>query len=325
MSLSKSNPLNGRAAAVALLVVLTVLLGVGSIPAAHAATSSVVQTDEATVACSTSTCSVPVAFGSPVTSGDVIVVGYAYGLPLTSLGDSLGTTLSVANFTAGAISALIGYGTLASSGTDTVTAKFSNPGAAVGGVAVFTLYIFEVSGVTTSGAVVADGDGFSSTPSTTASTSSTAFESGAFLLGVVGGTTPPLDFSSSSSSWTTESSGGFSAATYATSGVSSPTTFPVKASSPIGASIGWTEEGLVLNPIPTVTTTTTSTYTTTQTVIVTATSTGTVTSTQTSTTVIATGSCGTTTTTTSGPNHEPRPRGEDPTQTVTSTATTTVT
>jgi hypothetical protein len=146
LSISRTRSFSGAATAVVLLLGLTLLLGMGAIPAAHAVTSSVVQTNHAFLGCGTSTCTLQASFSANVASGDVIVVGLSYGqgTPLKSLGDSLGTSFNTVNDTGdGALMSTIGYSTLASSGPDTVTATFSLSCAPTCS-APFSMYIFEV-------------------------------------------------------------------------------------------------------------------------------------------------------------------------------------
>ena len=189
---------------------------------------------------------------SGVTSGDVLVVGIAWQFTVTSITDTRGSSFSLAVSKTGGVNdnVAIYTATLSSSGPDTVTATFSIPlqspfegfvYAAYDGV-----YVYEVAGVTTTGAATATGSGCSSPfcgPGTSVSTSSVSFPAGAFLLGMfangcnctvtagTGFTLSPVPIVPTNAEYSDP--------------VSSPTTFPATLSS---ASFGWVEAGIALNP-----------------------------------------------------------------------------
>jgi len=206
-----------------------------------------------------------VSFSSNVASGNVVVAAVvsadaAWNPPptVTSVGDSLGSSFTQAvTASHGLKYAYIYYATLTSSGPDTATVTFSSDISDVNGFAY--LYIYEVSGVTTTGVATGTGSGtFSDTLAHSIGTSSTGpFQPGAFLVAIMANDIL-------SSSWVAGS--GFqlsppphsdgtvdqfvllSKAEYSTSGVSSPTTFPATLSS--GSGGNWIEVGIALNAAP---------------------------------------------------------------------------
>jgi len=145
--------------------------------------------------------------------------------------------------------AYIYYAMLSSSGPDTVTVTFTSDLSDYNGFAY--LFIYEVSGVKTTGVATATGSGTISGFSGPISTSSTNFESGAFLVAIMA--TNIL-----SSNWVAGSGFQFSPtpntdqfirlskAMYSTSGVSSPTNFPASFSS-VSPNPDWVEAGIALN------------------------------------------------------------------------------
>jgi hypothetical protein len=163
--------------------------------------------------------------------------------------------------------AYIYYAMLSSSGPDTATATFSSTPSDYNGFAY--LFIYEIFGVTTTGVATGTGSGIISGVSGSISTSSTGFQSGAFLVAI-------MENDIFSSNWVAGSgfqlsppphSGGavdqfitLSKAEYSTSGVSSPTDFPATLSSS-NPSQDWVEVSIALNPLPvtTVSSSTTST------------------------------------------------------------------
>ena len=210
-------------------------------------------------------CVITVSFPSNVMSGDVVVVGLQYpaDAPPSSVTDSLGSSYTQAvattiiNPAPYQPAAAIYDANLASSGPDTVTVQFPTHSLA-------SVYIFEVSGVTTTGATTGSGIG-STYPQV--STSPTYFQSGAFLFGMVGFYQcfgPGLAGAGPGFTLVTENEPtlavGMSGAEYSTSGVSSPTNFPAtQSTSCVELADVWAEVGIALNPLITTTTTTTGT------------------------------------------------------------------
>jgi hypothetical protein len=203
-----------------------------------------------------------VAFGSNVASGDIVVVGVVlYGSTVSSVTDSLGSSYaSAGSRCSGIVCTYIYYATPPSGGPDTVsvTPSYTTEQAAV--------YVYDVSGVTATGAGAATGvTGTSSGGGTQTfqTSSSVPFQTGAFLLGVVGtiqlvpSPTAGTGFAFSPMTGTQESG----VAEYSTGGAASPTDFPGTYVS-VNA-IAWAEVGIALEPSGTSTTTTTTTTTTT--------------------------------------------------------------
>jgi hypothetical protein len=202
-------------------------------------------------------------FSSNVASGNVVVAAIASGdaawnppATVASIGDSLGSSFTQAVSTSHDLQyAYIYYAVLSSSGPDTVTVTFSVDLSDGNGMAY--LYIYEVSGVKTTGVATGTGYGaFGDTDWHTISTSSTAFQSGAFLLAIMAN-------SVISSEWGAGSGFQFSPgpcdannncdvfvrlskAEYSTSGVSPPTTFPATLRSGQGGD--WVEAAIALSP-----------------------------------------------------------------------------
>ncbi len=145
------------------------------------------------------------------------------------------------------------YASLTSSGSDTVTATFSSTLQTLTGAAY--IHIYEVSGVTATGIGTGTGSGtIGGGSSGTVSTSSTAFQSGAFLVAIASencltgvwaagsgftlSPNPPFDQNFD-----------LSMTEYATSGVSTPTTFPATLGpSSGGCNQNWVEAGIALQP-----------------------------------------------------------------------------
>jgi hypothetical protein len=231
-----------------LLVVTFVVLLVAEPLPVHAAATIIQQNNGGCVSTCPST-TLALAFSSNVVAGDVIVAGVyrkpSSFSPSPSISDSFGSFFTQAvTRNDGGDEVTIYYATLSSSGADTVTAIL--PNTAGGGPLGHNLYIYEVSGVTTAGAATGSGAG----SGTSISTSSVTFQSGAFLLSLIGTENPARSVTPGLGSGLTLSSDNsgtdFSHAMYATSGVSSPTTFPAT-----GASSGiWAEAALALNPAP---------------------------------------------------------------------------
>jgi len=158
---------------------------------------------------------------------------------LTSLTDSLGSsfTKAVTSTNVPPPIVYIYFTTLSTSGTEIVTATFSAAAPAQ------SVYIYEISGVTTTGLATATGSGTGTSVSTS---TSVPFQTGAFLLGIIGtnsfgGTaTAGPGFTLS-----TDNSGkGITYAQYSITGVSSPTNFQAT----ISSAVSWAEDAIVLMP-----------------------------------------------------------------------------
>jgi hypothetical protein len=232
-----------------LLVVFMFLFVLEPLPV-HAA-STLIQQNTSGCVCGGNPVVVAVTFSNNVAIGDVIVVGLAFEQfgAVTGLTDSLGSTFTqavMATVNPGHVAAIY-TATLLSSGPDQVTVTFSNSHQGGQLTTTYQVYIYEVAGVTTTGAPTAAGSG----PSGSFSTSTTvSFPVGAFLLGVVYYSTP-------TPSGTTTAGAGFTlspvtcpvfgcqtAAEYSDP-VSSPTNFPASSST---QQTEWAEAGIALNP-----------------------------------------------------------------------------
>lgn len=230
------------------------------VPAVHAA-STLVQQNNAGCASPGPCSSATVAFTNPVTSGNVIVAAIAVlcssfcntqplqGYP-GGVADTLGSTFTLAgaNWDTNGHYAFIFTATVPSTGSDTVTVTLK---AAPSLPIAADVYVYEVSGVTTSGAGTAGGHSGVNSPF---STDPVTFATGAFLLGVVEGESPCGTFAAGTgftASLAVDSTNCVSHAEYATSGVSSPTTFPATIAP--APTYPWVESSLALNaaaPIP---------------------------------------------------------------------------
>jgi hypothetical protein len=135
------------------------------------------------------------------------------------------------------------YAVLSSSGSDTVSVTFTST------TDYQNMYVYEVSGVLATPAGTASGYSPGGAPSAAISTStSVTFQAGAFLLGVmatdgsagIASVGPNFQFSSDKSGTVIIGQG----AEWSTSGVSSPTDFPMS----LSASTDWAEVGIALNP-----------------------------------------------------------------------------
>jgi hypothetical protein len=217
----------------------TLLLAVGLLPV-HAASVLLQQNNVACFSCSST---LSVSFTSNVDSGDVIVVGVVVAdasFTLSSLTDSLSSsfTQAVTSTNVPPPTVYIFYATLSSSGADIVTAIFSAAAPAE------SIYIYEVSGVRTTGVANATGSGLGTSISTSVPVT---FQPGAFLLGIIatnsfGGTaTPGIGFTLSADN----SGTGVTHAQYSISGITSPTNFPAITNS----AVSWVEDGIALMPI----------------------------------------------------------------------------
>jgi hypothetical protein len=206
-----------------------------------------------------------------VVAGDVLVVGIigacfpatcvspTFPVGITSLRDALHTpltqivtaTATISTISGGKLPVSILVGTLASSGPDNLISTWFNKVdiTATNGLAPLDFYMFEVSGVTTTGATTGQGSG----TGTSIGTSSTPFPTGAFLLGMIG-----LDCPDTASSCPVVTPGagfqpvaaqdpilgGFYGGQFSDP-VTSPTTFPAT----LSGSENWVEVGLALPPL----------------------------------------------------------------------------
>ena len=229
---------------VIILLSISSLLGLAplfssTLPSASASSPLIQQNNNGCFGCATATPTI--SFASQVTSGNVIIVAVAlfdfnspYGVFTVS--DTLGTTFTevthVCNSPAYANCAGIAVGTAAATGSDTLTLNFvTTPDQD-------DIFIYDLSGVSTSGLTSGTGQG-SSSP---ISTSSTAFSAGSFLVGVTDLLNSGTFSAGAGFTASTESSGDqLGYAQYSTSGVSSPTTFPA---STTGST--WAEAGVAL-------------------------------------------------------------------------------
>jgi hypothetical protein len=253
-----------------------------------------------------SACSDSVTFSS-VTQGDVLSwpAGTIISLyPASRTLHSPYSTLVSSTYTGDGIA--VYATTLGTSGSDTITLADKS-----GESVYLDLTVFELSGVTTSGATSASGTGTCSGCAISTS-SSLSFQPGAFLLALM---------SDGSVAFTGGNGFSFSrpnvayAYEYAASGISSPTNFPASFTS--GFSEAWEELGVQIPALPVVTVTTTVTQSVLgPTTTVTSTSLSTVTATQTVTTT----SVPPPSTTTITATLSPVTTTETNTQTVTSTA-----
>jgi len=195
---------------------------------------------------------VHITFPSGLTAGNTIVVGIALTPPgivngLTSISDSKGFSYTQAvNVCVGALCAYIYYATASSGGADTVTVSVVNhiDAGEQGGV---DAYIYEVSGITTSGMTMATGQGSGSGSQSVFTSSSASFSSGAFLLGVISNTYNEITFSAGGGfiPSTQKSGSGDGWAEYSDP-ASSPTNFPATIGT--GVTRSWVEAGVVFPP-----------------------------------------------------------------------------
>lgn len=231
-----------------LLVMFAIVLVVEPLPV-HAASSLVQQNAGGCDPCSggfQNEWPISVTFTDNVVSGNVVVVG-AEGYPqtVTSISDSLLSSYSLAETTSTPVSSnlYIYYATLTASGADTVTVTFS-----AGSTPSAYVFIYEVSGVTTTGVGTASGSGVNDPVHATTS-ASVAFQPGAFLLGVIWIGLTPTPTVTAGQGFTLSSHVGatWAQAEYSTGGVSSPTNFPASFD-PSGGSTYWGEVGIALNP-----------------------------------------------------------------------------
>ncbi|MGA2310611.1 MAG: hypothetical protein ABSG57_13840 [Candidatus Bathyarchaeia archaeon] len=205
-----------------------------------------------------------VSFANGVTSGNLLVVAVTVGSnpPVTviSVSDSRGSSFTQAvsdSMTNNYAYAYIYYAILSSSGPDMVTATFSavpykDPNDPLGGTGIAYLHIFEVSGVSTVGITTGNDSGLLSGVGTI-STSSTAFQSGAFLVAIAtediltGNWAVGTGFTLSPNP-SYDQYNDLSMTQYSTSGVASPTTFPATLSASGGNDKNWVEVGAAFQP-----------------------------------------------------------------------------
>lgn len=198
--------------------------------------------------CGTSCSSIGVSFNSAVTSGDVVVVGvYTNALFYpTRVYDTLGSGpagsyIQAEHSEAASLEVVsIFVATLTTSGADEV---YVEPG----GGSVSNVYILEVSGVTAPSGFRGGETGHDASLGTSVDAGSVSFQTGAFLLGIIGTVssetvTPGNGFTLSPNTHTIDS---LSAAQYSDP-VSSPSTFPATLSS----SSYWAEAAIALDPVP---------------------------------------------------------------------------
>jgi hypothetical protein len=171
-----------------------------------------------------------ITFTSSVTSGNVVVVAIdveeSTSNIVTSVTDTLGTSFtepaaspSILSQAAGV--AYIYYGTAASTGSDTITVHMSV-------VNEDDIFVYEVAGITTVGATAVAGTSGSETRTASESTSPAAFTTEGFLL--MTSETDLTDTCTAGAGFTcaTEPIGdSFGLTEYSTTGVSSPTSFPM--------------------------------------------------------------------------------------------------
>lgn len=233
-----------------LLVGLFVLLLLVEPLPVHAASTLVQQNNDGCDPCGSST--LTVSFPSPVATGNVIVVGVGgmtQGLVITAVSDSLLSPYNLAVTTStysGLVSVYVYDATLSTSGTDAVTVTFN-----YGSGYIADVYIYEISGVTTAGAVTASGSssGNSAFVIATATLMSVPFQTGAFLLGMIEVNSNPLPVTAGQGFTLSPDSNRYSHPEYSTAGVSSPTNFPATyGGGGNGGTTHWAEVGIALNP-----------------------------------------------------------------------------
>jgi hypothetical protein len=183
-----------------------------------------------------------VAFTNYVSSGDVIVVGTVVAdasFTVASVTDTLGSSFAqgIASTNTSPPIVYIYYATLSSSGSDIVTVSFSAVAPAQ------CVYLYEISSVTTVGVATATGSGTGTSISTS---SQASFQTGAFLLGVIG--TNSMHGSATAGSGfilSPDNSGlGLAYAQYSISDASAQTSFEATTKS----SVNWVEDGIALQP-----------------------------------------------------------------------------
>jgi hypothetical protein len=216
-----------------------ILLLVATLLPVHAVSVLVQQSNNGCLGCSST---LSVSFNGNVVNGDVIVVGVVVGgasFPVSSLTDSLGSSFARAVTSNSTLPPIVSiyYANVSKSGTDVVTTTF------VAAAPAETVYIYELSGVATTGIETATGSG---TGSSISVSPTMHFQTGAFLLGIIGtnifrgNATAGADFTLSTNSFGT----GAAYAEYSISGVASPTSFQAS----MNSSVSWAEDAIALMP-----------------------------------------------------------------------------
>jgi len=214
------------------------LLAVALVPV-HASVMVVQQNSAGCLGCSSS---LSVSFASSVSAGDEIVVGVVVGeasFALSSLTDSLGSSFiqAVTSVNTPPPIVYIYYAPLTRGGEEVVTATFTAAAPAQ------SIYIYELSGVKSTGIATGAGSGSGSSISTL---SSISFPAGAFLLAVIGtnslggNVTAGTGFTVSSNN----SGPGCAYAQYSLTNESSQTRFQAAANS----AVNWAEVAIMLPP-----------------------------------------------------------------------------
>lgn len=213
----------------------------------HAGSTLVQENNGGCKTCSSSTISV--SFLSNVVSGDLLVVGVIIGTgghpagTVMTISDTLGSTFIQAVSVIGVQTVpiiFIYYATAPSSGADTVSVTFTSL------TTHHNLYLYEVAGVLTTPAGTATGTNPAGTATASMSTStSVSFQAGAFLLGVAASNNGGPATQGSGFTLSSDKSGSdiLNAGEWATSGVSSPTNFPM--ASP--QLTNWAEAGIAFD------------------------------------------------------------------------------
>jgi len=216
----------------------TLLLALVLLPV-HASSTMMQQNSGGCFGCSST---LSLAFANGVTSGNVIVIGVVIAdasFTVASVTDTLGSsfTQAVASTNTSTPIVYIYYAILSSSGHDIVTVSFSAAAPAQ------SVYLYEVSSVTTVGVATATGSGTGMSISTS---SPASFQTGAFLLGVIG--TNSMRGSASPGAGfilSPDNSGlGVAYAQYSISGAPAQTNFQASTNS----SVNWVEDGIALQP-----------------------------------------------------------------------------
>lgn len=219
------------------LLVFSAFASFATVPAVHAASPALVQTDHAYSSCGTSTCSIVLSnFTSPMASGDMIIIalqewnGYSF-----TISDNLTNAYSkVYVDSAGHTYTGIWYATT-KGGAD----KVNVTGTTVpfgGNILNASVEIFEVSGVT--GLVgYGNNEGHTNAPFTP----NVNFGSAFFLVGSIATNRTSI---SPGTGFTADCMKGAFCAQYSLSGVTSPTTFPAS----LGVTSVWAEVGAAFGP-----------------------------------------------------------------------------
>jgi|GEM_PF-4351517 len=227
------------------LLALSSVLGVSQSFPTVFASSPLVQQNNSGCYFTGCTSTQDVNLGSPVFSGDVLVVAVALYQGHTPYGtfnvtDSLGTSYtevtSACNSDFPPLCAGIAYGTATSNGSsDTITVSFGTTPLQE------DVFVYDITGVMTTGAATGTGEGADSP----ISTSPTTFSGGAFLVGVTDLVLPGNFTAGTGFTVSSQNSGDQAGyAEYSLLGAASPTTFPATTD---GAE--WVEAGLAL-PFP---------------------------------------------------------------------------